>query len=202
MVPPSDDRSHLPEGGGVPHLEILDGPLPRGRRIERLHRGTITLGRGVGVDLLFDVDGVSRKHAKITLFADGEVTIYDLGSTNGTLVNGHPIEICSLRPGDRVSLGQGVTLRFDRADPRYRQRSGPAGAGRDPLDRLSVREREIAALVAQGLTNVEIAQRLKIRPRTVGTHLSNIYATVGVPNRTVLARRVMERELARTEQRK
>ena len=194
------DPADLAEAGGIPHLEVLEGPLPRGRKVERLHPGLLTLGRGVGVDFLFDVEGVSRKHAKITLSEDGSVTVYDLGSTNGTFVNGRKIEIWTLRPGDQVTLGEGVTLRFDRADPRYRQRSGPAGAGRDPIDRLSAREREIASLVAQGMTNAEIAAKLGIRPRTVGTHLSNIYAAVGVPNRTALARRVMEREFAHTEQ--
>ncbi len=185
---------------GVPHLEILEGPLPRGRRIERLPRGTILLGRGLRCDLLFDAEGVSRRHAKITFFDDGSVTIYDLGSRNGTFVGGEPIEIRDLRDGDEIVLGA-VRLRFGRDDPRYRQEKGPTGAGQSPLDRLTQREREIARWVAHGLSNAEIAARLGISARTVGTHLSNIYQTVGVPNRTKLARLVLEHEMARTEQR-
>jgi len=184
---------------GVPHLEVLRGPLPRGRRIERLPRGSILLGRGLKCDLLFDAEGVSRKHAKITFFEDGSVTLYDLGSRNGTRVNGRPIEIHTLRDGDVIDLGS-VRLRFGRDDPRYRQRPGPTGSGRNPLDRLTRREREIARWVAHGLSNAEIGAKLGISARTVGTHLSHIYQVLGVPNRTKLARCVLEHEMARTEQ--
>lgn len=184
---------------GIPHLEIVAGPLPRGRRIERLPRGTIVLGRGLDCDLMFEAEGVSRKHAKVTFFDDGSVTIYDLGSRNGTFVAGQRIEIRDLRDGDEIVMGA-VRLRFGRDDPRYRQAQGPTGSGRNPLDLLSHREREIARWVAQGLSNAEIARRLGISARTVGTHLSNIYQRLDVPNRTKLARLVLEHEMARTEQ--
>ncbi|GAB2628459.1 hypothetical protein GCM10027168_70270 [Streptomyces capparidis] len=59
-------------------------------------------------------------------------------------------------------------------------------------DRLSAREREIAELVAQGLTTPQIAARLFLSPRTVETHLSRIFGKLGVAGRAALARRVAE----------
>jgi DNA-binding CsgD family transcriptional regulator len=60
-------------------------------------------------------------------------------------------------------------------------------AGQSVATRLSPREREIANLVAHGLTNKEIAARLGITERTVGTHLQNIFNKVGAGNRVEIA---------------
>jgi hypothetical protein len=52
-------------------------------------------------------DMVSRKHAKITL-QDGAITIADLGSTNGTFVNGEKVKKAQLKEGDRVLIGTSI----------------------------------------------------------------------------------------------
>jgi non-specific serine/threonine protein kinase len=56
-----------------------------------------------------------------------------------------------------------------------------------PADVLTRREREIAALIAEGLTNREIAQRLVIAERTAATHVQHILTKLGLPNRTRIA---------------
>ncbi len=64
------------------------------------------------------------------------------------------------------------------------------GAGRRtpaPDDPLSQREREVLALVAQGLTNAQIAERLVTSEHTVKFHLQNIYQKLNVANRTEAA---------------
>ena len=67
------------------------------------------LGRGTDVDIRIDDPGVSRHHAEITLGTD--VTIRDLGSTNGTLVNGRMVGTQILIDGARVQLGS-TTLTY------------------------------------------------------------------------------------------
>jgi DNA-binding NarL/FixJ family response regulator len=61
-----------------------------------------------------------------------------------------------------------------------RQRPGPAAD-------LSEREAEVLGLVAQGMTNTQIAQRLTVSDNTVKFHLQNIYQKLGVSNRTEAA---------------
>jgi DNA-binding CsgD family transcriptional regulator len=78
-----------------------------------------------------------------------------------------------------------------------------AARAREELDRIGGRrasggeltagERQLAELVAEGLSNKEIAAALFVTPKTVGTKLSRIYAKVGVHSRTELVRRLGER---------
>jgi hypothetical protein len=86
---------------GQPHLEV-DGAVYPLFAVTRL-------GRGTDVDIRIDDPGVSRHHAEITLGTD--VTIRDLGSTNGTLVNGRMVGTQILVDGARVQLGS-TTLTY------------------------------------------------------------------------------------------
>jgi DNA-binding NarL/FixJ family response regulator len=56
-----------------------------------------------------------------------------------------------------------------------------------PADGLSDREREVLAMVAQGLPNKVIAQRLAISEKTVKTHLTSVFRQIGVTDRTQAA---------------
>jgi pSer/pThr/pTyr-binding forkhead associated (FHA) protein len=71
----------------------------------------LVLGRGRGCDVELDDNTVSRRHARLR-YRDGAWVIQDLGSTNGTRVNGRRAGRCQLRPGDRVALG-GLVLQVD-----------------------------------------------------------------------------------------
>lgn len=65
-------------------------------------------------------------------------------------------------------------------------------------DALSAREFEVISLVADGLTDAEVAERLGIRPRTVSTHLTNVYNKFGVRSRTQAVREAQKRGLLET----
>ena len=55
---------------------------------------------------------------------------------------------------------------------------------------LTPREREVVALVAEGLTNAQIAFHLSISPGTVRRHLENVFAKLGVHTRTAAVARL------------
>ncbi|MCL2437822.1 MAG: FHA domain-containing protein [Coriobacteriia bacterium] len=66
---------------------------------------SIVIGRAPGSDIFVPDDLISGKHARITPIPDGAI-IEDLGSTNGTLLNGLPVTIPeNLIAGDKISIG-------------------------------------------------------------------------------------------------
>ena len=68
--------------------------------------GPVIIGRSPDADLVIGDDFVSSTHAKIVPTADG-ILLEDLGSTNGTLVNGQPAtRPLRIEPGDVIELGQ------------------------------------------------------------------------------------------------
>ena len=67
-----------------------------------------TLGRGTDADVRINDPGISRLHARINVSGNGgeaSVTIEDMGSTNGILVDGQRVRQATLRDGSRVELG-------------------------------------------------------------------------------------------------
>ncbi|MEP7083654.1 MAG: helix-turn-helix transcriptional regulator [Betaproteobacteria bacterium] len=73
------------------------------------------------------------------------------------------------------------------------RRIGSSGAKPAPAQELTVREREVLQWVAAGKTNGQIAEILTASPRTIGKHLENIYAKLGVETRTAAVNRGMPR---------
>ena len=80
------------------------------------------------------------------------------------------------KDGVHLTVDDGIALAFGAIRPRTTSADG-----------LSVREREVAALVAHGLTNKEIAGRLHLSVRTVESHIRHMLTKLGLVNRTQLA---------------
>ncbi|MFF9900231.1 FHA domain-containing protein [Streptomyces longispororuber] len=98
-------------------LHVVAGPDAGG--VHLLHGGQIRVGRSAQADVPLDDPDVSRLHCAVTLSPDGRVTVKDLGSTNGTAVDGrvlsdHPVPLTSgslLRIGEsvlRLTTGSGM----------------------------------------------------------------------------------------------
>lgn len=70
-------------------------------------REEIYVGRSSEIDLVLMEDMVSRKHARLW-FQNGEIQLEDLGSTNGTFVNGEKITKTTVHKGDRILIGTSI----------------------------------------------------------------------------------------------
>ena len=69
------------------------------------------IGRSKSSDVTIGVSTVSRNHAVLTRYDDGSWTISDAGSKGGTFVNDRQIQICALKPRDRINIG-GVEMQL------------------------------------------------------------------------------------------
>ena len=82
------------------------GDVPPEPLTFRLAPGSIkTIGRSPGAEFIVDAALVSRLHCQLT-GAEDVVHVKDLGSTNGTFVNGQRIDTATLRDGDRLTVGR------------------------------------------------------------------------------------------------
>ncbi|MCA9671127.1 MAG: FHA domain-containing protein [Myxococcales bacterium] len=73
----------------------------------------LTIGRGADAQIELLADDISRAHARLARRSDGEWTVEDLGSRNGTFLNGMPLERAErLRAGDQIQLGTESLLAF------------------------------------------------------------------------------------------
>jgi two-component system cell cycle response regulator len=93
--------------------EQLAAPIP-------LERDEVILGRALEADVRVNDARASRLHARIRIEHDDETNapryrLTDLGSTNGTLLNGQPVTDAFLQHGDKLSIGEHL-IRFDLLD--------------------------------------------------------------------------------------
>jgi len=93
--------------GGGPSAELV---LPDGARVA-IADGPVVLGRLPECDVVVNDPNVSRRHAEFRHTVDG-VVVTDLGSTNGTRVNGVPVREQQLASGDEITVGS-TTMVFE-----------------------------------------------------------------------------------------
>ncbi|OLZ69995.1 hypothetical protein AV521_16835 [Streptomyces sp. IMTB 2501] len=127
--PPLIDGAVLSLGAPAaaePHPELDDAPTqlhvvagPDAGGVHLLHGGRITVGRSSEADVPLDDPDVSRLHCAVTVGADGRVSVADLGSTNGTVLDGG-------RVGERpVRFPAGGLLRIGESALRVASAGGP-----------------------------------------------------------------------------
>ncbi len=93
-------------GGNTFALKFISGKYQGGEFPLKVDK-QVVIGRSSELDMVLVEDMVSRKHAKITV-GDGRILIEDLGSTNGTFVNGEKIKQARLKEGDRILIGTSI----------------------------------------------------------------------------------------------
>jgi hypothetical protein len=113
------EGTRLRPGRFVVTAEVVEGPeegpfaelvLPDGSHVE-IGDGPVVLGRLPESDIVVNDPNVSRRHAEFRRTVDG-VVVTDLGSTNGTRVNGMPVREQLLTSGDEITVGTS-TLVFE-----------------------------------------------------------------------------------------
>jgi len=166
-------------------IDIHDGSR---RRTIELSADIVRIGRDEQCDIVLAGDAtVSRKHA--VLRAEGpEWIVEDLGSRNGTFLNGARLTApAHVRPTDRMLIGDYVlVLRAQDDDQLETCAAGDAQVGGGvPLSR---RELEVLRLVCAGNSDQQIADELVVSIKTVHSHLDRIRDKTGARRRPELIR--------------
>ncbi len=122
------------QGNDSFRLIVRRGPQPN--QSYELNKDIVTLGRDITNDIVINDPEVSRHHLRLTRGA-GTFAIEDLGSTNGTFINGQRLTgPRPLRPGDMVGLGETVTLAYEAAASAMTAADAPpAGTVLNPAQR-------------------------------------------------------------------
>jgi DNA-binding CsgD family transcriptional regulator len=164
------------------YLEVW---TPAGRELVSLEAGRLTLGTDPANDLALPADAtLSRLHAVLERYEAGWC-VRDLGSRNGTFVNGQRIwSERALRPGDELRVG--ATRLVYRGDQ-------PAGGGTqasEPAPELTRREREVLLVLCRTVLGGaaftepasirEIADALVVTEAAVKQHLAHLYDKFGI----------------------
>lgn len=131
--------------GAVLRVHLVGGP--DAGLVAPLPRGLVTIGRAPGCDIRLTDPDVSRQHATITVTAAG-ITVRDLESTNGTLLDGAPIDADGsiMRPGDLLRIGDSLLCVAGADEPAAAVRPGVDGTrsvNRPPRLSSSLPAREV-----------------------------------------------------------
>jgi hypothetical protein len=101
------------KGHGAWTVSVVQGPREL-TGVSLPIAGPVVIGRSPGADIVIGDDFVSGRHARLAP-SNGGAVIEDLGSTNGTVLNGQPVTgVRSLRAGDSIDIGA-VRLKVDRS---------------------------------------------------------------------------------------
>lgn len=171
----------MPVDGATVEIWTLEGVQRMDLTGER-----VTVGKGPGNDVVLDDPRVSRLHASLERFAEGWC-VNDLGSSNGTFVNGERIwGAHRLRHGDEIRVGQTRLL--------FRSTVDALASRTETEDRppaLTARERDVLVVLCRPLlardlftepaSIKEIATELVVSEAAVKQHLANLFDKFELP---------------------
>jgi signal transduction histidine kinase/pSer/pThr/pTyr-binding forkhead associated (FHA) protein len=156
----------------VPRLIVIKG-ADEGKEFE-LQGASVCAGRDSGNPIrLYDTE-VSRRHAEFRQI-DGAYHVVDIGSANGTFVNGQPAKQTPLHSGDRIQIGQSILV--------YSAGRGEGQGTTDLADRISMITRQDMELPSAIVTTVGETEgnRLLAQPQKAGTAwLQTSLANLGI----------------------
>jgi DNA-binding NarL/FixJ family response regulator len=162
-----------------PDVAIVDVRLPPTNTDEGLRAAITARSMVPGLPVLVLSQYVEQLYAR-ELLSDGKGAI-------GYLLKGRVVDVDAFVGAVRDVATGGTVM-----DPEVVSQLLTTSVRTGPLDRLTTREREVLALVAEGRSNAAIAERLHVTEKAVGKHTNNIFAKLDLPpssddNRRVLA---------------
>ena len=198
-------RLASPPGAWVPPRFWLhvDGAL-RGQVV--LDGERLVLGRGPACDVQLDDAKVSSDHLELTRHG-GAVVAMDLGSSNGTLLNGQPLDRPTrLHHGDTLALGRtrlqlvlSPVAGIDGTEPAQTVGAKLSDQEREVAAALVAPFRESGALAARPASRADIAASVHLSERTVQRRLKSLSMKLALPTHSsrerphLLAQRILER---------
>lgn len=150
-------------------LFVIEG-ADQGKRFA-LSSPAMAMGRDSSNPIRLLDNEISRRHAELRAFGEGAYRIVDLGSANGTFVNGHPIDQAPLSSGDQIRLGRTVLL--------YNEGTAAARDLTARVDLLAKASPEDRSAIIRSLPAGE-GSRLLEAPGNVGEWLRVRLANLGV----------------------
>lgn len=167
---------------GAPILIFVHGPMA-GKRVP-MDSGELTVGRSETNDIVLDDKLVSRLHA-IFMRRGDVVLVEDLGSNNGTYVQDERLHaIRQLHDGQTVTIGTSRIMFEDASVSGEDTTQIAAGGGIAAPATFTQRQMQVLRLLARGLSNKQIGERLFVSERTVKAYLSSIFDKLEVANRS------------------
>ncbi len=154
--------------------------------------GIFVVGRSSKVDIIVEDDTVSRRHAELCVTA-GQITVRDLGSRNGTYIDKRRVTEAPLAIGQRLEFGSVAFFlmapaphaeNFNSEVETARPSAKPTAERK--CGHLSRAQGRVLDLLLEGLSEKQVAARLKLSTTTVHNHVQSIYKSLDVHSRSEL----------------
>jgi len=144
----------------VPRLIVMRG-VDEGKQFE-LSGSTVAVGRHSSNAVALHDTQVSRRHLELRAESEGGYWLVDLGSGNGTLLNGHAIQEAPLRSGDTITIGQSVLM--------YTAGRSESAASGELTERIRFHGAPTAEALAGVVRTVspDIGSQILARPAAIG----------------------------------
>lgn len=98
----------------IPQAQLVIRLPQGGQRVYRIEKPVVSIGRQLDNDIIVEDKRVGRYHGQVKFEQNGQFTLYDLGSTNGTTINRIPLmRPQALQPGDVFTIGN-YDFQFER----------------------------------------------------------------------------------------
>lgn len=155
------------------------------REIRKINQKTIDIGRGPDNDLVLTDFSISRRHCRIE--QDGEILmLIDLGSRNGTLVNGRKVISRQIKPGDEIMLGR-FPIRLETKETSMPATGDVVLEDRPFLERPGTVIKPLTSIFEDRIGDTAAEQRLTELPKTEDKKLGSLLQLLTQVARTLIS---------------